>query len=42
MPITYNPFLVVISAMIAMSAGYVAIEYVKRVAGSRGSDQKLA
>lgn len=41
MTATYNPYLVVVSALVAVLASYTALELAGRVASSRGIDRKL-
>lgn len=41
MTITYNPYLVIVSAFIAVLASYAALDLAGRVATSQGSDRKV-
>ncbi len=41
MTATYNPFLVVVSALIAVLASYTALDLAGRVATSQGVDRKM-
>ncbi|HCF30359.1 MAG TPA: signal protein, partial [Cyanobacteria bacterium UBA11049] len=41
MPVSYNPYLVIVSAFIAVLASYAALDLAGRVAISRGDERKI-